>query len=388
MRLRRCALLWLEPREEASFHLQDVFAGGTGVRSRLQWFAHAAHLPAPVPLEAESVRLLGEVGPNDWVDAPVLAERHGAARVQALAEAGLLVADDADAAHAMHRDADARARSGYWHAASALAHMASRWSGQDAVQALEAAGLASAQGIRAQREPPPPAFHVRDDGGALLELPRAGRAGFDELLHARRTCRNFDDTVALPSPALARVLERTFAAHGVLEAADGLHLPRKTSPSGGALHPTEAYLLLQHVDGVAPGLYHYRADRHALQALPWHGDAAALRALALRALAGQHWFANAHAIVVLAPRYARNFWKYRHHPKAYRVCILDVGHLSQTLLLGATEQGLGAFVTAAINEVDIEQAFGLDGLAEGPLAVCGFGPRAATKATPEFDFPA
>ena len=50
--------------------------------------------------------------------------------------------------------------------------------------------------------------------------------------------------------------------------------------------------------------------------------------------------------------------------------------------LGPGEVG---FITAAINEVDIEQAFGLDPLEEGPLAVCGFGIRAAQKKEVEFD---
>ena len=47
--------------------------------------------------------------------------------------------------------------------------------------------------------------------------------------------------------------------------------------------------------------------------------------------------------------------------------------------------GWAAFVTSAINEADIEQAFGMDPLVEGPLAVCGFGWRADTMSTTEFD---
>jgi nitroreductase len=81
----------------------------------------------------------------------------------------------------------------------------------------------------------------------------------------------------------------------------------------------------------------------------------------------------------------RNFWKYRNHPKAYRVTILDIGHLSQTLQLAATAQGLGTFVTAAINEVDIERAFGLTGYVDGPLAVCGIGIRSEVMKTSELD---
>ncbi|MGO4780980.1 nitroreductase family protein, partial [Lysobacter sp. 2RAB21] len=71
--------------------------------------------------------------------------------------------------------------------------------------------------------------------------------------------------------------------------------------------------------------------------------------------------------------------------KAYRALVLDSGHLSQTLYLSATELGLGAFVTSAINEIDIEQAFGLDPLVEGPLAICGFGWRGEHMRTSEFD---
>ena len=90
-------------------------------------------------------------------------------------------------------------------------------------------------------------------------------------------------------------------------------------------------------------------------------------------------------LVIYAPRVARSYWKYRNHPKAYRALLLDVGHLSQTLCLSATDLGLGAFVTAAINEVEIERAFGLEPLSDGPLAVGGFGWRAEQREIAEFD---
>jgi SagB-type dehydrogenase family enzyme len=89
--------------------------------------------------------------------------------------------------------------------------------------------------------------------------------------------------------------------------------------------------------------------------------------------------------VMPTSRFIRNFWKYRNHAKAYRALILDVGHLSQTLYLAATELGLAAFITAAVNEIDIENAFGLDPLEEGPLAVCGFGLRGPERNEVEFD---
>ena len=102
-------------------------------------------------------------------------------------------------------------------------------------------------------------------------------------------------------------------------------------------------------------------------------------------VAGQSWFADAPALVLMAARFQRNFWKYRQHAKAWRVIQLDAGHLSQTFQLAATDLGHGAFVTAAINDACAERLFELDGLSTGAIAVCGFGRRAADTTTVEFD---
>ena len=112
---------------------------------------------------------------------------------------------------------------------------------------------------------------------------------------------------------------------------------------------------------------------------------AGLRELAMRCVAGQPYFANAHVHVALVARFERCFWKYRYHSKAYRVLALEAGTIAQTIYLRATELGLGAFVTAAINEVEIERAFGLDALDESPITVCGFGIRGAVRERVEFD---
>ena len=94
---------------------------------------------------------------------------------------------------------------------------------------------------------------------------------------------------------------------------------------------------------------------------------------------------KAHVIIILASRFRRTFWKYRNHAKAYRAIILDAGHLSQTLYLAAAERGLAAFITAAVNERDIEEIFGLDPMLEGVLAVSGFGWRGELVDEVEFD---
>ena len=182
---------------------------------------------------------------------------------------------------------------------------------------------------------------------------------------------------------LAQLLQRVFSVQAQVHACEDTVFFKKTSPSGGGLHPVEAYLVVQNVEGVAPGLYHYHALDHALEPLPSPG--LPLREFAMQAVAHQHWFADAHVLVLLAPRFDRTFWKYRHHAKAYRVIALEAGHLSQTLYLSATEAGLGAFITGAINEVPVEQAFGLDPIRDGVMAICGFGWRGESMETTELD---
>lgn len=397
MRIRRCALLRIESREETRFDLEALLAGGTGVVSRMRWLAHAPALQGEFELDAAEVALLGETSPSDWVDAAPVRMRHGASRVRRLLRSGLLVGSTGPWAH--RRREDERVRALHWHGVAADYHRASRWGGIDAAGEVEDAGLHNAEGLRRAYGVPPPMLHERADGGAITVLPSAPRAAYDELLDARTSCRNFDVGRMLPLTGLAQVLKRTFAERGRVRGADEFDVLKRTSPSGGALHPTECYLLARRVDGLAPGLYHYLPACHALQSLPMDdarilADAGkhpaargktALDYLAWIAVGGQQYFAEAHALCVLAPRFYRNFWKYRRHPKAYRVCILDVGHLSQTLLLSATEAGLGSFVTAAINEVDIERAFGLEPWSESPLAVCGIGPRADRMETYELD---
>ena len=403
MLIRRCAVVWLEPREVSSFQLDDLLAGGTGVVSRLAWFAHAPHLGSAIEIDAAHVPILGALGPVDWIERGDLDARFGGDAVDALLGAGLLLANTLDDDQA---DAEADFRGQGWHPPSAVAHMAARWEGIDGPKGMADADVDTSEGLVRQHGLPPPPVVPSIAPETQVALPRIERDDFDALLDTRATCRNYDPAAQVPLATFSQVMARVFGARGVGHPAQGFDVYKRTSPSGGSLHPVECFLIVQRVEGIAPGLYRYRIDTHALEpvvpaiAPPQPGDAgttplgdaaprawtaAELQAFARIAVAGQDFFANAAVLCVLAPRFHRNFWKYRNHAKAYRVCVLDAGHLSQTLQLCATQAGLGPFVTGAINEVDLERAFGFTGYRQSPLVVCGFGKRAATLTTSEFD---
>ena len=163
---------------------------------------------------------------------------------------------------------------------------------------------------------------------------------------------------------------------------------RKSSPSAGGLHPIEAYPLIRNVDGVDPGLYHYGVRDHVL-ALVAPFDQPAAEAAIGQLTAGQAWLGSAGAAIVLTARFSRSFWKYRRSPTAYATLLMDAGHLSQTFYLVCAELGLGAFLTNVVDSAAVVERLGLDGCAEGPLAVlgCGFPADVRSGLDPEFPFP-
>jgi putative peptide maturation dehydrogenase len=340
-----------------------------------------------IPLSAEEFDLAVST-PSDWVEAV------DEAATRELARKGVLLSDEDDpelvALRARHESLEHMD----WNLEAALYYFLTKWRGIDLRRLAgqdEAADLLppTEEAVRAfvdRYGPPPAAFASVATPLAVHELPLVQRKGelYDVLLR-RRTTRSFDRSAPLAQWQLAIALRYVFGYHGYVPLLGQVTTLKRTSPSAGGFHAIEAYPLILAVDGLDPGLYHYNAAEHALELLvPLGVDEA--RAAATAFVCGQTYFGDAHVLLVLAARFERAFWKYRNHQKALTALMMDAAHLSQTLYLVATELGLGAFVTAAINNADIEERLGIDGYREGVLAVCGFGTPAAEPSPfdPEF----
>ena len=187
------------------------------------------------------------------------------------------------------------------------------------------------------------------------------------VLRARRTTREFSRR-PVPLEDLAVLVRGTWGRVGWFQARVLGRMAHKTSPSAGALHPTECYVLAWNVRGLRPGLYHYDVGADELRRLRG-GD---LRSAAIAAASGQRWVGGAAFVCVMTAVFARTLWKYQME-SAYRVLWLDAGHLGQTFSLLATSRGLGPFTTAALQESKIETLLGLDGVKEFPVYLCGAG---------------
>jgi len=367
MKIRRCAVLYLESREELSIDWRAVLAGSSALAASTHWVALAPHLDQELQVSADELAALGGASQTVWRERAEAEQQYGADCIARLLALGLLVSDETP--HTAARTRDDTLRATHWRPLSALAHTFGRWREVSSETGMEAPSF---QALLDQfGEPPPPTMELPAQGA--LKLPAAAPGRLDEQLLQRYTGRNFDLQASVPLEVAARLLHRAFGAQEVRRVGPHASVLKKTSPSGGGLHPIEAFVLVQRVEGVAPGLYHYHPIDHELRPLCHLGSVQAA-AMARTILADQRWLADAPLQVLLVARTERSFWKYRNHQKAYRALALDAGHLSQTFYLLAAEAGLPAFVTAAVNDADIEQMLGLDHLRHAVVAVCGCGP--------------
>jgi SagB-type dehydrogenase family enzyme len=125
----------------------------------------------------------------------------------------------------------------------------------------------------------------------------------------------------------------------------------RVNPSSGNLHPTEAYVICGPLSGLAnqPAVYHYSADRHALE----------LRC-AFDAEGWQHTFGGRGEVVLVALTsiHWREAWKYGE--RAFRYCQHDLGHASAALSIAAGVVGWRTALVPAWSHRDIAAATGID----------------------------
>ncbi len=192
-------------------------------------------------------------------------------------------------------------------------------------------------------------------------------APFFETLRRRRTTRELSGK-SISFNEMSRLAYYTWGRISSYKTREFGELLHKISPSAGARHPIETYAIVNNVEGIEPGIYHYSVRDHALELLK-AGD---FRERCITLTAGHSWTRNASALFIMTAVVARTAWKYR-VPRVYRAFLLDAGHLSQSFLLVATALGLGAFCIGILRDNLIEKELNLDGISETVLFAVGVG---------------
>ncbi len=147
-----------------------------------------------------------------------------------------------------------------------------------------------------------------------------------------------------------------WATQGIKDIRGKSYATLRTVPSGGARHAFETYLLVQHVEGLRPGAYHYLPMGHQLEFLHPVDD---LPAQISTSLEGQSWAAKASVIFYWSFVPYRCEWRYGIF--AHRPALMDAGHLGQNLYLACAALGLGTCAVAAFDRQMCDSLFTLDG---------------------------
>lgn len=180
---------------------------------------------------------------------------------------------------------------------------------------------------------------------ALPLVEPAFSPSLEQAIVARRTGRAFDPQAELALATLARLLALSLGH--ISSDAQGAH---RAVPSAGASYPIDAYLIVQRVAGLAPGVYAYNAiaheiDLHRLGLFPRELTAWAL---------GQPWMAHAPVVLALVGTLGRLHKRYA--ARGYRYMLFEAGHVAQNLCLlgvslGFCVQAAGGFIDRALDDL-------------------------------------
>jgi SagB-type dehydrogenase family enzyme len=190
--------------------------------------------------------------------------------------------------------------------------------------------------------------------------PKLGSRTFYEVLHARRSKRNFID-----KPVELEKLTFMLWANGLTYDMGNYQL--RSSASAGALYPTETYVVVKDVAGLEPGLYYYVVKDASLQLLR-RGD---LSEDICRAMLGQEVARYAAFNLVCTGLIIRSSWKYQE--RAYRYIYLDAGHVAQNYQNAAEACGLASCAVGAFLDDVTAKLVGTDVDTEPPIVVISAG---------------
>lgn len=216
---------------------------------------------------------------------------------------------------------------------------------------------------KARDNPSPPLFFRPGPCDRTFNLPDPETSeGLYPHLERRRTCRE-GRPFRLELDALSDML---FAGLGITDWTTnraGQHLPLRYVPSGGARNPYDAYVFVAPGNELDAGIYRYSSIDHSLTFQD--GDAELPRFSAM--LGEQEWADCASAVIVLVANFHRSMWKYEGDDNAYRVILIEAGHIGQNIMLMAASAGLAACPSAALNHELISSAAGLTRYEQAPI---------------------
>ncbi|MBW2096910.1 MAG: SagB family peptide dehydrogenase, partial [Deltaproteobacteria bacterium] len=186
-----------------------------------------------------------------------------------------------------------------------------------------------------------------------VPLPEPGPFPEKRLSELLRQDEMSSEDIEFDITALSTLLFLCYSLTGKARQGEGYFYFRSV-PSAGALYPAELYLLSNGLAGLDDALYHFSIAHHGLHLLR-------------EGQQGKDVEPGPGLTFFLTSIFFRSCWKYR--DRGYRYCLLDTGHLLQSLVLAAGCMGIPLSCSADFPDEQVNQFLGLDPQREVCLAV-------------------
>ena len=186
-----------------------------------------------------------------------------------------------------------------------------------------------------------------------------GGVAVEKAISSRRSERRFTGS----KMSVAELSHVLYYACGITDRRDRF----RAAPSAGATYPIEVYPIVNNIENLATGVYHYAVIDHHLEVVH-EGD---FRRDIVRAAIGQRFLADANAVLVLSAVFYRT--QRRYGERSDRYILLEAGHIAQNACLTATSMGLGSCVVGAFDDTAFNRLIGADGRNESVLYLIAVG---------------
>ncbi len=206
-----------------------------------------------------------------------------------------------------------------------------------------------------------------DFGPVDLAAPMAPSRPLIEVMEARRSRREHDDTNPITKDQIGELLFRTVRIRNLFHG-DKEDLLDRPEPSGGSTNSIDVYLAVRACKGIDPGMYLYDGQRHGLvEVAPAGPD---LTQLISQVPLDPNSTALPQVLLVFACRFGRAMWKYE--SMAYALVLKDLGVLFQSFYLVGEDMNLAMCAQGGGNSVIFSGLTGcrdLDESSVGEMAI-------------------
>ena len=190
----------------------------------------------------------------------------------------------------------------------------------------------------------------------MVQLPsKPDTTALERMIETRTSATEFDQS-SLPLESISKVLFGAKMKKDLRSEMPDIGTMHRNYPSGGGLFPLEIYVFPMCVDGLSAFSYHYRPDTHALEELyPLSPEQVKLTIT-------DTYNHGASALILISAVWHRSSVKYGE--LAYRLALLEAGHLMQNILLIATQEQIAARPIVGLSHNTIEKLLHFEGLNE------------------------